>query len=143
MTEARANELGRGWIVYSGIMLLLLGIKVFLDGLWALDRQDTLVDGLYYSDNLRFWGWLYFNVGIIIFLAGLALFQKAQWARWTGVAAATFGLMANFFWLFAYPIGSLIGIALASLVLYGLLVYGDDSVTARTILVDFFCVLTP
>ena len=70
------------------------------------------------------------TVGIVVFVAGLALFQRAQWARWTGVAAATIGLMANFFWLFAYPIGSLIGIALASLVLYGLLVYGDDEVTA-------------
>ena len=130
MTDARANEPGRGWIVYSGIMRLLLGIKVFLDGLWALDRQDTVLDTLYYSDNLRFWGWLYFIVGIIIFLAGLALFQRAQWARWTGVAAATIGLMANFFWLFAYPIGSLIGILLSSLVLYGLVVYGDDELTA-------------
>ena len=126
MTEVRASQSGRGWIVYSGVMLLLLGIKVFLDGLWALDRADTVVDTLYYSDNLRFWGWLYFVVGIVVFLAGLALFRRAQWAVWTGVAAATVGLMANFFWLFAYPIGSLIGIALAALVLYGLLVYGDD-----------------
>jgi hypothetical protein len=130
MTDVRATSPGSGWIVYSGVMLLLLGVKVFLDGLWALDRADTVVDSLFYSDNLRFWGWLYFIVGIVVFVAGLALFQRAQWARWTGVAAATIGLMANFFWLFAYPIGSLIGIALASLVLYGLLVYGDDEVTA-------------
>jgi hypothetical protein len=130
MTTTRASDTGRGWIVYSGIMLLLLGVKVFLDGLWALDRTDTVVDALYYSDNLEFWGWLYFIVGIVIFVAGLALFQRAQWARWLGVAAATVGLMANFFWLFAYPIGSLIGIALAALVLYGLLVYGSDGSVA-------------
>ena len=130
MGVARANEPGRGWIVYSGIMLLLLGIKLALDGLWALDRADMPVAELFYSSNLRFWGWVYLLVGILVFLAGLALFQRAQWARWVGVAAATIGLMANFFWLFAYPIGSLIGITLAALVLYGLVVYGSDELTA-------------
>ncbi|MCP4435967.1 MAG: hypothetical protein GY812_10815 [Actinomycetia bacterium] len=128
MTTAspRAREAGRGWIVFSGIMLLLLGIKLFLDGLWALDRSDTVVDAFYYNTDLGLWGWIYLLVGILVFLAGLAVFQRAQWARWTGVAAASVGLVSNFLWLYAYPIPAFIGVVLAALVLYGLVVYGDE-----------------
>lgn len=115
-----------GWIVYSGIMLLILGIKLVVDGLWALDRSDTVVDELFYTTNLSTWGWIWLISGVVIFAAGIALFSRAQWARWVGVFAASYGLVVSLTWLFAAPIAALIGVLLASLVLYGLVVYGDD-----------------
>ena len=115
-----------GWIVYSGIMLLILGIKLVVDGLWALDRSETVVDALFYSTDLGVWGWIWLISGVIVFAAGIAIFSRAQWARWVGVFAASYGLVVSLTWLFYAPIASLIGVLLASLVLYGLVVYGDD-----------------
>jgi len=115
-----------GWIVYSGIMLLILGIKLVIDGLWALDRSDTVVDDLFYTTDLSTWGWIWLISGAVIFAAGIAIFSRAQWARWVGVFAASYGLVVSLTWLFAAPIAALIGVLLASLILYGLIVYGDD-----------------
>ena len=125
-TQPEAGKLGQGWIVYSGIMLLIVGVKLFFDGLWALDRSDTVVDALYYSDDLGVWGWIWLISGILIFAAGVGVFSRQPWARVVGIAAGVLGVIINFFWLFAYPISALVGILLASLVIYGLTVYGED-----------------
>jgi hypothetical protein len=111
-------------------MLLLGGLKLFMVGLWALDRSDTVVEELFYESDLGTWGWISLIAGIVVFAAGIAVFYQAQWARWIGIIAASFAVVVNLFWLFAYPIGSLIGVLLASLVIYGLAVYGEDELEA-------------
>jgi hypothetical protein len=126
MTSAQqvtANR-GRGWLIYSAIMLLLVGIKLILDGLWALDRSDTAVDELYYEADLGTWGWIVLITGILVFAAGIAVLYRKTWAQVVGIAAATIAIIASFLWLFAYPVSALIGIMLGSLVIYGLAVYG-------------------
>ena len=123
---ATQTQKGAGWLIYSGIMLILVGVKLFLDGLWALDRSDTVIDSLYYSDDLGTWGWIWLISGIIIFIAGISVFYQKEWARVVGIAAGVLGIVINFFWLFAAPISALVGILLASLVVYGLAVYGED-----------------
>ena len=127
-TQPSKYRVGQGWIVYAGIMLLIVGVKLFMDGLWALDRADTVVDDLYYSDDLGTWGWIWLISGIVVFAAGVSVFSRKEWARVVGIAAGVLGVVINFFWLFAYPIGALVGIGLSSMVIYGLTVYGDDDV---------------
>ena len=129
MAATQTQRQGQGWVVYSGIMLLIVGVKLFLDGLWALDRDDTAVDALYYSDDLGVWGWIWLIAGIVIFIAGISVFYRQPWARVVGIAAGVLGIIVSFFWLFAYPISALVGILLASLVVYGLTVYGEDEST--------------
>ncbi|MDH3704557.1 MAG: hypothetical protein OES57_00715 [Acidimicrobiia bacterium] len=127
MTTAQVREpQGQGWIIFSSIMLMLAGLKLFFDGLWALDRSDTVVEELFYETDLGTWGWIWLITGIVVFAGGIAILSRAQWARWVGIIGASIAIVANFFWLFWQPVGALIGILLASLVLYGLLVYGDD-----------------
>jgi H+/Cl- antiporter ClcA len=126
MTSAQqvTGSRGRGWLIYSAIMLLIVGLKLILDGLWALDRSDTVVDELHYEADLGTWGWIVLITGILVFAAGIAVFYRKTWAQVVGIAAATVAIIANFMWLFAYPVSALVGIMLASLVIYGLAVYG-------------------
>lgn len=124
----RTNSAGKGWLIYSGIMLLILGMKLFLDGLWALDRSDTAVDELYYEADLGTWGWIHVIAGIVVFLGGIGVFYRSQLARVIGVAAGFIGMLASFLWLYAYPVSALIGVILSALVIYGLAAYGDDEV---------------
>jgi hypothetical protein len=58
------------------------------------------------------------------------VFSRAQWARWVGIAVAAYGVVVSLSWLYAQPISSLIGVLLASLVIYGLAVYGEDDAVA-------------
>jgi hypothetical protein len=122
---------GEGWIVFAGIMLILAGINLFLNGLWALNASDRLEasfnDTLLFSDdNLDTWGWIYLIVGIVVILAGVAIFGRAQWARWLGIIAASIGAISAFFWLFNpnFWVPALVSVTLNVLVLYALLSYG-------------------
>jgi hypothetical protein len=119
------NKKGTGWIGFAGVVLIIAGAFDIISGLYALDHKDTVADQVLYESNLETWGWIYLIVGIVIFVAGIAVFGRAQWARWIGVLAATLGIMIEFFWMFQTPGRSLLYIVIALLVIYGLVVYGD------------------
>src|SRR6266496_2684644 len=128
METTRVEKAGTGWIAYSGVMLILVGFLDIVDGLWAIDRANTKVpeaNNLLYADKLGGWGWFYLILGIILVLTGIGVFARVQLARWIGVIAAGVAVVANMLWVFVFPITSLIIILLASLVVYGLVVYGE------------------
>jgi hypothetical protein len=119
------NKKGTGWIGFAGVVLIIAGAFDIVSGLWALDHKSTAGDAILYEGNLETWGWIYLIVGIIILVAGFAVFGRAQWARWVGVFAAMLGVIVEFFWMFQTPVRSLVYIVIALLVIYGLVVYGD------------------
>jgi hypothetical protein len=130
METTRVEKAGTGWIAYSGVMLTIVGFLDIVDGLWAIDRADTKVNNLLYADKLGGWGWFYLILGIILVLTGIGVFARVQLARWIGVIAASIAIVANMLWVFVFPITSLTIILLASLVVYGLVVYGEPEPTA-------------
>jgi hypothetical protein len=119
------RKAGTGWIAYSGVMLIIVGFLDVIDGLWALDRSDTRINGLLYADKLGGWGWFYLIFGIVLILAGIGVFYRSQVARWIGVIVASIAVVSNMLWIFVFPITSLVVMFLASLVVYGLVVYGE------------------
>jgi hypothetical protein len=127
METAQQQRSGTSWITFAGIMLIIVGLLDVVDGLWALDRADTkLSSTLLYADKLGGWGWFYLILGIVLVLAGIGVFYGAQWARWTGVILASVSIVANMLWVFFAPGVVIIHILLASLVVYGLVVYGES-----------------
>ena len=72
---------GTGWIVFAGIVMILAGGNMAINGLWALHATsqieksfgDTL---LFSSSNLDTWGWIYLIVGAVVVLAGIMVFFR-------------------------------------------------------------------
>ena len=131
VAATQTQRRGQGWFVYSGILLLMVGVKLILDGLWAIDHKDNVfVDEatmtLYWSDSLGVWGLIYLIIGIVIFGAGIALFFREPWSIGVGIAAGVLGIIINFFYLFTYPWSALVGILLSALVVYGLTTWGGE-----------------
>ena len=84
MVEASTRRgRGTGWIVFAGIMMILAGGNMAINGLWALHATtqveksfgDTL---LFSSSNLDTWGWLYLVVGAVVLVAGFTVFFRAR-----------------------------------------------------------------
>jgi hypothetical protein len=123
MTVTSPTRPGRGWNTYAAILLIFAGTMQILDGLWALDRQDTAVDSLFWGDNLEAWGWIYLIVGIVLVVIGAFIFKRAPWATLAGIAAAFLGAVVNLFWIFTYPLVSVLAITLYLLAVYGLTTY--------------------
>ena len=125
MAEPVRARTGGGWIAFAGVMMILAGLLDVVNGLWAIDRQDTAVDALFFQDNLEGWGWFYIVVGIVLILAGFAVFQRSPWAVTVGVVVAIIGAVTNMFWIFQYPLASIVLVIINVMVLYALVVYGD------------------
>ena len=106
--------------------MMVLGVKLVLDGLWALDRANDTVAELPYHDDLGTWGWIWLISGIVVFVAGIAVLYRERWAQIVGITAAVIAAFMSLTFLYAYPISSLVGVSLAILVIYGLAAYGDE-----------------
>ncbi len=136
MSAHRQQHKGTGWIVVSGILLILAGGNILINGLFALHANSTIQsnvrsDLLFSGNNLNTWGWIYLIVGAIVLIAGLGVFTRSPWAVATGMFAAIVGMVAAFFWLFTpYWPDALISIILAGLVIHGLGTYGSADLTA-------------
>jgi hypothetical protein len=119
------------WLMFAGLMLILAGVLNFFDGLWALGRDDTPVDSLFFDDNLGAWGWFYVLLGIALVVAGFAVFARARWAVIFGIAAGLAAATLNFFWIFTFPIATAVIVTLNILVVYALTMYGLDESEGR------------
>ena len=122
----RRRGRGTGWIVFAGVVMILAGGNMAINGLWALHASsqvektfgDTL---LFSSSNLDTWGWIYLIVGALVVIAGITVFFRAAFGVWVGIIAAMVQAIWAFFWIFTpYWPGALVIIALDLLVIYAL-----------------------
>ncbi len=118
-----------GWIVFAAVMMIILGCFHAIAGLVALfDDQKFLIgdSGLVVSVDYTAWGWVHLIGGVILALAGIALFAGKMWARVVGVLAAALSAIVNIAFLPAYPIWSAIMIALDILIIWAITVHGSE-----------------
>ncbi|MCZ4122271.1 DUF7144 family membrane protein [Streptomyces sp. H39-S7] len=111
-----------GWIVFAAIMMIFSGAMAILEGISAIAKDDLFVRTTNYAFafNLTSWGWIHLIVGIVVLLAGCALFSGALWARGVGIVLAGLSLIANFMWVPYSPFWAIILIAIDIFVIYAL-----------------------
>jgi hypothetical protein len=115
-----------GWIVFAATMMMLIGSIDFFEGLIAVIRKQyyVLTPSQVIVFNVTTWGWLTLLWGIVLFLAGLALWSGAGWARWFTIVACSIDVIGQLAWLgsAAYPLWALTSIVLGIVVIYALIV---------------------
>jgi hypothetical protein len=132
VVEQRVSRRGTGWIVFAGIVMILAGGNMAINGLWALHASNTVIKNfqgtlLFSESDLDTWGWIYLIVGAVVLVAGIAVFTRAVWARWVGTIAAMVQVFFAFFWIFSpYWPGALVIIVLDLLVIHALNPLADD-----------------
>ncbi len=123
------EEKGYGWILFASIMLVVAGAFNFIWGITALARDQYFINQVLFA-NLTFWGWVTLIWGVILVIAGFSILTKEQWARWFGIFAASISMIFMFMVLWAYPVGSVVIIAIDVMVIYGLGQYGGNEISA-------------
>jgi hypothetical protein len=111
-------------------MMIMIGFWHAIAGLVALFEDTFYVLGQEYvfQFDVTTWGWIHLILGVVVGLAGVALFSGATWARTIGVILAVVSAVAAFAWLPYYPIwGGLIA-ASAIFVIWALTAHGRDIV---------------
>ncbi|MDX6237577.1 MAG: hypothetical protein QOG10_2392 [Kribbellaceae bacterium] len=118
-----------GWIVFAGVMMLVLGMFHAFQGLIALFQKDyylVAANGLTVHLDYTGWGWTHLIFGIVVVAAGAALLVGQMWARVVAVVLAVLSTVVNAGFLAAYPVWSAIMIAVDILVIWALTVHGGE-----------------
>jgi hypothetical protein len=91
--EDREPAYGFGWVLYAGIMLMIVGSVNFLFGVAAVSNSAFYVhDAKFIFGDLKTYGWIILVIGAIQFCAAFAIWAGTEWGRWVGIASA--GLFA-------------------------------------------------
>jgi hypothetical protein len=119
------DEAGYGWVVFAGVLLLILGTLNFIEGLAAVGNAHFFVHNTHYiAGSLNTWGWVVLCIGVLEWVVGLGVFVKNQFSRWTGVVVLSANAIAQLLMMPAYPFWSLSIFTLDILAIYGLIAYG-------------------
>jgi hypothetical protein len=118
-----------GYVVFAGVMLIMLGGFQAIEGLVAIFRDEYFLvtrSGLLLTMDFTAWGWTHLILGLIAVGTGIGVLLGQTWARVTGIIIAVVSALANIAFLPAYPIWATIVIALDVLAIYALSVHGRE-----------------
>ncbi len=118
-----------GFVLFGGIMLLMMGGFQAIEGLVALFKNEVYLvsrNGLVVSMDYTAWGWTHLIIGLIAIAAGFGILVGQMWARIVGIIVALVSALLNIVFLPAYPVWSTIIIATDVLVIYALAVHGRE-----------------
>jgi uncharacterized membrane protein len=131
MTNGSISERGEGWVGFAAVMMFIAGVLNVLWGISAIANAHILVNGNHFSiDHRQAWGWTLLIIGVIELFVAYGIWNRAQWARWTGVAIAGLNAIAVLADMQTFPFWSLAIFAIDLLIIYGLVAYGGRARTA-------------
>jgi hypothetical protein len=119
-----------GWVYFAGVIMLIVGCFNAIAGLVALFHDEYYLvtsNGLLVEADYTAWGWTLLIYGAVVALTGIGVLFGQTWARVIGVILAAVNALLNLGFLAAYPIWSLLIIALDVVVIYALVVHGREA----------------
>ena len=125
-----------GWLTFSAVVLIIAGIMRMIDGIWAFGYHGAIPDNLQNAllgHSLKTYGWIWLIIGVVLIVAGALVLGPsvrpgAEISRWIGIIAAGLAAISAIFVMPYYPVWSLIYIAIAIMVIYGLSArYGEQA----------------
>lgn len=125
-----------GWLTFSAVVLIIAGIMRMIDAIWAFGYHGAIPDNLrdaVLGHSLKTYGWIWPIIGVILIVAGALVLGPsdrpgAEISRWIGIIAAALAAITAIFVMPYYPVWSLIYIAIAIMVIYGLSAhYGEQA----------------
>jgi hypothetical protein len=113
---------GQGWVLFSGIMILVVGIMNVIYGIAAVDESTFFVQDARYVlfNDLNTWGWILLVVGAVQIVAAFGIWSRRGWGRWIGIISASGNAILQLLWIDSYPLAALALFAVDVAVIYGL-----------------------
>jgi hypothetical protein len=111
-----------GLAVFAGVLAGMMGTMNLIYGLILLFNSEFTVlarEGLFYFD-VTAWAWILVVFGVIQIVIAFGIVGAKTWARLGGMAWASIVVVGNMFFLPAYPIWSILIIALGVLIIWAL-----------------------
>lgn len=123
-----------GWVLFTGIVMIVSGLISLIQGLVALFDDDFYLvkaESLAIDLDYTTWGWILVAFGVLLIGAGYAVMFGYLWARFIALIIVFLHAMINLTFLAAYPIWSIIAIGLDLIAIYAIAVHGDEGKLLR------------
>lgn len=125
------EESGAGWVMFAGIMLLIVGVLNVIYGIAAVgDSKFFVHETQYILSGLNTWGWVTIILGALEILAAFSIWSGGGYGRWFGIFVASLSAIGALMAMPAYPFWSLAIFAIDILIIYGLAAYGGQPIDA-------------
>jgi hypothetical protein len=117
-----------GWMTYAAVWMWILGFFHAMAGLVGIleDEIYAVTPNYVFQLDVTTWGWIHLILGIVVFMAGIAVFRGSVWARTIGVILAVVSTLGTFAWLPWYPLWGILMITANVFVIWALTVHGRD-----------------
>lgn len=126
MAENTTTRSETGWIPFTGVLLLFIGIFNVIDGIVAISKDDLFkADELLFGD-LTMWGWIWLVLGVLQILTSSLVFKRRMSGMIMAVGWAFLAGMGHMLAVGAYPIWSLTMVVMCFMLMFGLLTNSDQ-----------------
>ena len=111
-----------GIAAFAGVLLAMVGLFQFLQGLSAVLEDTVFVRSpdYVYSIDLTGWGWIHMLLGAAAVAVGIAVLYGQTWALASAILIAILSAVANFAFVPFYPLWSILVIAVDVLAIWAL-----------------------
>ncbi len=117
---------GYGLMIFASVVLGVVGLFNLFYGIAAVANSHVFVANAHYVfGGLNSWGWATLILGVLQLFAAAGVLMGNQLARWFGVAVVGLSALDQMFFLGAYPVWSLMIIAVDVVALWALCAYGS------------------
>ncbi len=121
-----------GWVYFAGILLIIRGISQAFLGITALVNKHYLFTTennalVVTTSNMTAWGWVDLAVGLLVLAVGFSVLHGSTWARIVAVFFTACAFLVNLAFLGVFPVWSIVAMVVDALVIYALVVHGDEA----------------
>jgi hypothetical protein len=119
---------GTGFVVFGGMMMILLGTFNAVEGLAGLfdGGYYTTNDTALFNANIKGWGVYLLVMGVVVAITGMGLIAGRHWARTVAVVILMLNALSHLIFLPAQPAWAIIVITLDVVIIYSIVTHGHE-----------------
>lgn len=112
-----------GLLSFAGLLISIVGFLNIVDGLTALGKRNfyLIPPTRLLIFDFTAWGWIWIIVGIAQIFIGGSILARRAWARTAGITLMLLAIAGQFTFMNAFPLWSMIIIAVSLVAVYGLM----------------------
>lgn len=117
-----------GFVVLAAVLMCIVGIFNIVTGLVAVFNDTIYSQGknVTVALDVTGWGWFHIVWGLLLLGTGMALYAGQTWARVVAIVLVSVNMITQLMEMPAYPLWGLVILTLDILIIWAIIVHGDE-----------------